>query len=161
MSEYFSTRQGVWQPLRTAVTADDTALDGTTSGATYAFGDKPDAAVKLAASANGVELFFYGTAAANKTANYKIYAYRGNGPARLICAGVVTTGAAVTGATNTFYCDTITIITNNNDCSVIDSGNDRAAILYLGDMRGYSWLHCEVDIVAGQIVALSSKYSSF
>ena len=155
------TRQAGWIPLRTAVTTDDTPLEGTTSGTTFNFADKPLAAVPLKPQNFSADVIFYGTAAADKTVNYIIYAWKADGPAKYLCNGVATTGTAITGATNTFWADTITIVTNNNNCYVTDSAVNRVAVLHLGDLQGYEWVYCEFDIVSANIAAASCQITGY
>lgn len=157
-----STARYDWNTFRTAVTKDDTALDGTTANATYAYADMPDAAIVAHENWNNIQVLFYGTDAANETCNYKIYAYRTNGPAVLVCTGVVTLGTAKTGATNTFYADTITVTDYwPTEVIVSDSGNNRVCTLTF-DLLGYSHIYCEIDIpAASQVASLSCQISGF
>ncbi|MFA5187009.1 MAG: hypothetical protein WC551_11055 [Patescibacteria group bacterium] len=156
------TSQMGWSPLRSAaVTADDTALDGTTENYTFAFGDKPASAIRVHPNWNNGIVHFAGTDAANETCNYKLYGWRENGPAMLICSGTFTLGAAVTGATNTFYADTITV-TDTWPTTVVTSdadGNNRVASLAF-DMIGCSWVYLEIDIPAASQVASANGYIS-
>jgi len=151
------TNRSPWMPLRTAVTVDNTALDGTTASYTFAFSDKPSTAKEIETQWNGIDVYFYGTDAANETCNYKIYVWKANGPACLWCSGVFALGAAVTGGTTTYYADTITVTNVHGNAGVKDgSGNDRIAVLRLGDMRGYRYIFCEIDIPASTQVASAS-----
>jgi hypothetical protein len=154
--------QAGWKPLRVGVTADDTALDGTTSGYTYAEGDRPAAAVEVDPTWNTIEVYFYGTDAANETCNYKLYAYKATGPALLWCNGAFTLGAAVTGATNTFFADTITETDVHGTTAVVDSGNDRVCVLTLGDTKGIKYMYCEIDIPAStQVTSASAMITGY
>lgn len=153
---YTDTRQSPWTNVRDAVAADDTALDGTTSGVTYAFADQPSAAQEIDFTWNGVDVCFYGTDAADETCNYKIYVYKSNGPGLLWCNGVFTLGTAVTGTTDTYYADTITVTNVHGNAEVKDSGNNRVAVLRLGDLRGFKYCHAELDIPASSQVASAS-----
>ena len=150
------TRQEPWIPLRTAVAADDSVLDGTTATLTYAFADKPTTAVEIPSTWNSIDVYFYGTDAANETVNYKLYGYKDNGPALLLTSGVATLGAAVTGGTTTYYGDTITETDVHATSAVTDSGNDRICVLNLTILKGISWLYCEIDIPASTQVASAS-----
>lgn len=150
-----------WRPLRTSVTADDTALDGTTESYTFAYDDKPTTAFANS-EWNNVQVMFYGTDAANETCNYKIYAYRAYGPAVMVCSGVFTLGTAKTGTTNTFYADTITVTDYwPTEVIVSDSGNNRVCTLTF-DLLGYNYVFCEIDIpAASQVASASALISGF
>jgi len=162
MGAYLETWVGDWTLIRSLVAADDTILDGTTATKTYQFTDKATTAIALTERTNGGELYFYGTAAADKTAVFYVWAYKKGGPARLLYQGTVTTGTAVQGTTNTFYCDTIAETTNNNSCTVIDSAANRVAILNLGDLRGYSWLDVRFDVtIDTQMTAVNCAFTSY
>lgn len=153
---YTDTRQAPWTTLRSGVTADDTALDGTTSSYTFVFSDRPSSAKEINYAWNGIDVFFSGTDAADETCNYKVYLYKSNGPAILWCNGVYTLGAAVTGETTTYFADTITCTNVHGNAEVKDSGNDRVAVLRLGDVRGFKFVFCEIDIPASSQVASAS-----
>lgn len=160
MGAYLETRNIVWSPLRTDVTADDTALDGTTAGLTFQFDDKPAAAKKVGTELNGVEILFYGTDAADETCNFKVYAYRANGPAILVCTGVAVLGTAL-HSTGTYYADTLEITDYWSTCHVLDSGNNRIARLTF-DLRGYQWVYVEIDIpAASQVASISAEISGY
>lgn len=155
------TSQLDWSPLRSSVSADDTALDGTTENYTFAFGDKPTAAIQVHQNWNNGTVYFSGTDAANETCNYKLYAWRENGPALLICSGTFTLGAGVTGGTNEFYADTITA-TDTWPTTIVTSdadGNNRVATLSF-DLVGCKYIYLEIDIPASSQVASASGYIS-
>mgnify|MGYP001575990378 CR=1 FL=1 len=153
---FVDTRQEPWIPLRTAVTADDTALAAATSGYTFAFADKPSSAVRIPSTWNSVDIYFYGADANDETVNYKIYGYKDNGPALLLTSGVATLGLAITGATTTFYADTITETDVHAVSAVTDSAVNRVAVLHLTSVRGLQWLYCEIDIPASTQMASAS-----
>ncbi len=153
---YLETRQMGWIPLRTAVDANDTLLDGTTTSYTYAPADRPAKAVPLDTGMCGADIYLYGTDAADETCNYKVWCYKETGPALLWCYGAATLGTAVTGGTTTYYVDTITVTTvHGSSAAVVDSGNNRVCVLRLGDMRGIKWVYWEVSGITG-----TSKVSS-
>lgn len=148
--------------LRTGVTADDTPLDGATKNLTYAIGDKPSTAATVHPNWNNVQIYFYGTDAANETCNFKLYAYREDGPAVLVCYGSFILGTAVTGGTSEYYADTISI-TDVWPAEVVvsDSGNNRVCTLAF-DVIGYKYLYCEIDIPAsGQVASAGARFSGF
>jgi hypothetical protein len=159
---YLETFTGDWTTIRSAVATDDIIIDGSTATKTCKFTDKATTAIALSERTNAGEMYFYGTAAADKTAVFYVWAYKRNGPARLLYQGTITTGTAVTGTTNTYYCDTIAETTNNNSCTVIDSGNNRVAILNLGDLRGYSWLDVRFDVtVASEMATVNCDFTAY
>jgi len=156
------TRQKPWQTLRSGVTSDDTALDGTTSGYTFQFADKPSAAIEIDPTWNSVDIYFYGTDAANETCNYKIYGWKANGPALLLTSGAFTLGAAITGGTTEYFADTITETDMHAVSAVTDSTNDRVAVLHLTSLRGIKWIYCEIDIPASsQVASASAKMTGY
>lgn len=159
---FIETRRMVWAPLRTAVTADDTALDGTTTGYTFQFADKPSTAMRLKPEDTYGELLFYGTAAADKVVNYKVYLYRANGPAVLWCNGTATTGTALRSS-GAYYCDTITVTDVTGDATAYDGGgNNRVATLHLNNLRGYAWIFVEIDLPGtNPMTAASVEFSSY
>lgn len=153
---FIETRQEPWIPLRTAVTADDTALAAATTGYTFAFADKPAGAVRIPSTWNNVDIYFYGTDANNETVNYKLYGYKDNGPALLLTSGAATLGLAITGGTTTFYADTITETDMHVVSAVTDSAGDRVCVLHLTSVRGLQWIYCEIDIPASTQMASAS-----
>jgi len=160
MGAYIETRTMGYIPLRTTVTADDTALDGTTASYTYQFADKSAKAVAITGEYNTAEIYFYGTDAAAETCNFKVYAYRENGPACLVCTGVVTLGTALK-ATGVFYGGTIAITDYWATSSVIDSGNNRAARLQF-DLKGCKYVYVEIDIpAASEVASISAEISGY
>jgi hypothetical protein len=162
MGAYLETFLKEWSPIRSLVVADDLALDGTTAARTYAFADKPVLAVRLNERSNAGELYFYGKGDDTDTAAFKVYAWKSNGPAKLLYQGTCALGPAVTGVTDTFYCDTVTEVANYNNCTVTDSGNNRIAILNIGDLKGYSWLYVEFDVtIASLITSVNCDFTSY
>lgn len=148
-----NTRQLAYESLRTAVIADDTPLDGTTTGYTYQFSDKPATAKGVETTHNRVEIIIYGidanTADGNDaTVNFKIWAWRERGPARLVYSGTATLGTAKASSTE-YYTDTISGTSYwITSVEVIDAdGSNRAASLAF-DLQGHKYLHFEVDIPA-------------
>jgi hypothetical protein len=159
MGAYTETRRNVWRPCRTTVTADDTALDGTTAGYTFQFADKPAEAISLNPEDNEGEIYFYGTDAADEDiTGYKVYTWKENGPARLWCNGAVTLGAALKSA-GVFYADTITVTDGTADCNSFDNGNDRVATLYLNSLKGCRWLYVEFDV--NTVASISCEFTSW
>lgn len=159
---FTETRQEPWIPLRTAVTADDTALAASTAGYTFAFADKPAAAVKVPSTWNSVDVYFYGTDADNETVNYKLYGYKTNGPALLLTSGAATLGLAITGAATTFYADTITETDVHAVSAVTDSAADRVCVLHVTSVRGLQWLYCEIDVPAStQVASVSCEMTGY
>jgi len=140
------TRQEPWIPLRTAVASDDTALDGTTTGYTYAFADKPAGAVPIPSTWNSIDVYFYGTDADGEAGNYILYGWKDNGPALLLTSGAATFGTAVTGAATTFYADTVTETDVHAVSAVTDTAGNRVCVLHLTGLKGISWIYCEMDV---------------
>jgi hypothetical protein len=161
MGAFLETRNNGWVPLRTAVAADDSVLDGTTAGLTYTFADKPSYAVRIQPGWNCVDIYGYGTDAADKTVNFKIYTYKENGPRKLRCTGTATTGTAVTGAASTFYFDIITVTNYVGNAVVCNSGNNGICILKLGDVEGDAFIAAEIDIVTANVVKASFEMSGY
>ena len=163
MGAYYETRQLIWSPLHTAVTADDTVLTADTTGRTFAFSDKPSTAKRLNNDNVAADILFYGTDANDETVNYKVYVYKDNGPALLWCYGAATLGAAVTGATDTFYADTISVTTKHgSNATVTDSAANRVAVLHLGDLRGACWVYVEFDIPgSSQVASISAEITGY
>lgn len=137
---------------------NDTALDLTTSSD---FANKPSSAVQIIGkeweegqhTANYVTISFMAGFAADKSFNYKIYAWRNrNGSAELVCSGTATTGTNAVAkypdtqtATNMYWVDTITCTDywiGSNSINIVDSGNNHIAKLAL-NLRGYRWLYVE------------------
>lgn len=147
--------------LRAEADEDSTALDLTSKGN---FGNKPAGAVELKANdsyeglQNYVELIFCGGAAANKTFNYKVYAWRKyNGPAMLVCTGTGTLGTQAVvvypqlgNATSKFWADTLTVADRwlTDVTSTDTTGNNEVAKLVF-DTCGYEWLYVEISSADG------------
>lgn len=150
---YLDTRQQAFIPFGAKISTDNAALDGTTSGLTFKFADKPAAAVAVNPEWNVGEVIFEGSDAANEVCNYKIWAWRENGPAKLVAYGAVTLGAAITGDTNGFYADTITVTAATwiTTVKVSDVAADRVASLAF-DLCGYKWVYCEIDITTAATI---------
>ncbi len=142
-----------YQEIRTASTCDDTTLDGATASYTYQFADKPSNAVQLGSGDetrfNGCQIYFYGTDAATEDSDYQIWAWRKDGPAKMVCYGTATLGSAVTGATNTFYADTVTSTDVwPTDVTVSGSGdgawNSNPSVASVSfDLMGYEWIYVQ------------------
>lgn len=125
-------------PLRAVSATDDTAL----AAATMQWASKPAATLDMGLQTGSVEIIFKGTAAANATFNWTLWAYKGyqtgddsrivTSPALYIATGTGILGAAQTGGTNEFYADTLAITSQawTKTVSIVDgSGNDRTARL--------------------------------
>lgn len=172
LGAFRETYQMGYNVLRSGVTTDDTPLDGTTEGYTYCFADKPAkaatgdpaGAIRVHPAWNNAQVIFWGSDAADEACNYKLYAWREDGPAALVCSGTFTLGTAYAVATdpNYLYADTITATDVwPTEVVVSDSGNNRVASVAF-DLLGYSWLYCEIDIPAsGQVATASAKISGF
>lgn len=150
-----------YTPLRTASTGDDTALDGTTAGYTYKHADKPSTAVSLNTNFNAAQIYFYGTDANNEDCDYAIYAYRTDGPAEKVCSGTVTLGTAVTGATNTFFADTITVTDVwPTTVTVANSAANGVATLSF-DLMGHEWVYVEFADAGETCATMSAKIAGY
>jgi len=173
MGAYLETRQHGWLLLKTG-TSDDTALDGTTSGLTYVFSDKPSSAKPVEYGWNGVDIYFKGVATPilpgdvnEKYVDYKVYIWKNeSGPGLLWCYGRATMGTAVTGVTNGYFVDTVTCTdvhaeTEGTRVKFTDSGNNRVAVLRLGDVRGAKWVNIEYDFPTDGNVAATSMTSEY
>ena len=158
---YLETHIIPYSSLRTASTGDDTALDGTTSSYTYKFTDKPATAVNLNTRFNGAQIIFYGTDANNEDCDYIIYAYRDSGPAEKVCSGTVTLGTAVTGATNTFYADTITCTDVwPTTVTVANSAADGVATLSF-DLMGHEWVFVQFADAGETCATMSAMIAGY
>lgn len=153
------TLQGSYELLRSAwVTANDDALDGTTSGLTYQLKDKPTDTKEIGPDANGVIIHFAGKAAANKTFTFKLWGYSVSGPAELICTGTCTLGTALEGTASTFYVDTIVITRKwHRKVTVADSKNNRVATLDF-DACGCKWIRLELGGLGGANATAANGY---
>lgn len=163
--------QAPWLMLRDAVVADDTALttfdyDSWPTANTIAIGlGQPSGLSELADFRQWV-IAFYGTAAENRDAGYKLYSRRKvNGPILLLASGVLTLGAQLITKTpigkvtsTQYWADTITVtggLWYDLAPLVIDPGNDRIALLR-GVNDGLAGLYCEIDLDGGPGTACAS-----
>ncbi len=115
---------------------------------------------------NGIEFFFSGGAAADKTFGWRILAWRqANGPARLMSVGtgvlgtqalvtypaVPNQGTTPTPATNKFWADTL-VVTAPNWPKGLEStnvtGNNSVASIW-GDIAGYRYWKVEITDADG------------
>ena len=153
-----------WVSLRAGVAADDAAL------ATFDYASWPsDKAISISPSATGdlvhlldarkLWLAFYGKAAADATAAYKLYGRRrSNGPIILVASGVLTLGTqAVTkdpttqATTTALWVDTITVaggLWKDLAATIIESGTNRIAMVE-GRHNGLDGYYLEVDLDGG------------
>lgn len=150
-----------WLALRSAVTADDTALsafnyDNWPSSGTIALGIGAPNGQSDLNDARRWLIAMCGIGNANSTFSYKLYGRkRANGPIMLVASGVATLGAQVvtkdpiTKATSTAkWVDTITITAGLwSDLAplIVDSGNDRIAYMR-GRPEGLRDLYLEIDL---------------
>jgi len=114
--------------------------------------DKQDTPIRPVLVPNGIEFFFTGGSAENKTFGWKLYAWRNeNGMARHVATGTGTLGtqAVVTyphngsTATNKFWADTLTVTWWNwlKEVKSTDTvGHNTAASIWL-DNCGYRYWH--------------------
>ena len=159
MGAYIQTEFYEYFIARTVSTGDDTALDGTTASYTYQFDDKPTTATQLQNGMNAVQIYFYGTDAANEDCDYTIYAYRRGGPAEKVCSGTVTLGTAVEGTTNTFFADTITCTDVWAKDVVVSNSADNCVATLTFDAMGHKWIYVEFAD-AGETSATMGAYIS-
>lgn len=94
--------------FRTVSATEDTQLTSSTQKtAPSASNDGTIAAQK---NIGALHVIFMGTAAADKTLSWTLWAYKNaSSAAEYVAHGTATTGATETGNTNEYYCDTITI----------------------------------------------------
>jgi hypothetical protein len=99
-----NTFRGGFEQMRDGdVLTDETLIDGSTTGYTYRFEDKPSHAMQLGTEYNGAQIFFsagqgFGqglhdtSAVAGKQCNFSLYGWPSNGPGMNICDGTVQAG---------------------------------------------------------------------
>jgi hypothetical protein len=99
-----NTFKGGFEDMRNSdVTADETPIDGSASGYSYCFSDKPSHAKELGLEFNGAQIFFssgksfaQGTGdasmVADKSCHFKLYGWPSNGPCMEICEGTISFG---------------------------------------------------------------------
>ena len=125
--------------------------------------EQKDASIRPIHKANGIEFFFCGGSAANKTFGYKIIAWKNeNGMARLLAVGtgILGTQAVVyyphdptAAATNKFWADTLTVTSSNTNWlkpvkSSDTNGNNTAASVWTDDC-GYRFWKIEITDADG------------
>jgi hypothetical protein len=103
-----------WQTLRALSTTDDTGLAADACTWDSVTTNQSPISLKAFGRNNhadhaGMEILFYGTDAADETMNWNLYLGSVNGPFINVAYGTATLGLTETGATNTFYADTIAI----------------------------------------------------
>jgi len=150
--------------LRSAVTTNDTLLDGTTAGATFAESDRPSHAKEIDNDTDYLEVYVTGTAAANKTFTLTLWGYGVTGPARRMASVAGVLGAAVTG-TSQFYADTLTV-TDKNLVAVTekDTATDHVCKLVVPCL-GYKYIAAQVTDLGGaggaaSITVMARPYGS-
>jgi hypothetical protein len=103
----------------------------------------------LGPEANCALIYFTATGSDGDEFNWRIYAYKENGPAKYVANGTATLGTATVNATDK-YIDTI-VISNQGWFKIpaaIDSGNNRVAYLAY-DLCGHQYLWVELTNVGG------------
>jgi hypothetical protein len=139
-------------------------LDGTATGYTYEFNDKPSDAIKLGNETNNAEIFFRGSDITDGADfGCKIYGYPLNGPAKLICdiSGVISEGIMWNDLTDHLYADTLTR-TDTHISTVVgaDSGSDRIATVAF-DTVGYGWLYSEFYDISAAGNCISGSINAY
>jgi len=144
-----ATYQRIFETVRNAVTTDDTLLDGTTAGATYKNADKPSHAFQLDQDTEYLELIVQGKAANDKTFTLTLFGYAENGPACRMASVAGALGTAVTGNTNEFFADTMTV-TDDNLVAVTEKDTaDNAVCKLLVPTVGYKYIAVFVTDLGG------------
>ena len=150
MSMYHTLQAG-YEPLRKDyATSDDSVKDGTTTGLTFMFSDKPAITKQVGPEANICEILFEGAGSANDTFSFKMYSYSVNGPAEIIAAGDCILGTAKYDSTHLF-CDSVTFtdLTNWLDTPVrVDHGNNRMCRVCF-DLFGTRFIDIEFTNIGG------------
>lgn len=102
-----------YETFRTVKAAEDTQLTASTQKTVPSSTDDGTVCIAvLDVDVGAVHIRFLGTAAADKTLAWTIWAYKSsNDPAKYVAHGTATTGLTQAGNTNEFYCDTIVITT--------------------------------------------------
>ena len=100
-----------YETFRSVTATEDTQLAAATQQTAPSVSD--DGTVSLFRRGKGIgaiQIKFLGTAAANKTLAWTLWAWKSTSdPAKYVAYGTATTGVTETGETNEFYCDTIVI----------------------------------------------------
>ncbi len=150
------TIQNTYVPMRVSdVTVDDTVLDSSTAGFTFAPDDKPEDSLQLGPEVNGIEIIFQG-ADSSDAQNFqaRFYGYPINGPAEFICdvSGTIGTARGNEDSTTNLYADTLVIDSQQHVKSVAikDAGGNNRISKLVFDSVGYRDIYCEFpDVTAG------------
>ena len=133
------------------VTSDDTALDGSTSGARYT-DITSRGYYEFGTEVNGAEVVFSGEADNSDSGSCELWGVTTNGIGELIADLSLITGTAWADMTDPdstarLFVDSITIITENHvkDVTVADSGNNRFAKVGF-DTIGYKGIYCRCTV---------------
>lgn len=114
-----------YEVFRTVTATEDTQLTVATQQTAPAHTD--DGTVAVRPQGGEIHIILMGTAAADKTLAWTLWAYKSaSDPAEYVAHGTATTGLTQTGNTNEFYCDTIVITAQAwlNTLSVVDGAPD-------------------------------------
>jgi len=146
------TIQTSYEAVRSGyVAADDTALDGATSGRTYMQADRRVAECwEAGPEVGGVTLIFAGSSADTETFSWKLYGYRVEGPAEFVCEGTGALGPAVAPG-GKLYADTLVITDPGNWLDIpvaVDSTNNRICKVCF-DLCGFKHLYVEFSDFGG------------
>lgn len=151
-----------WKLLRAESDEDASILDLTTEGD---FDNMPSGAVHIPASELGgarerkIEIIFCGGAAAGKTFDYRVYAWRANnGPAEFVCSGTGTLGTQAvvkyphngSAATNKFWAHSLSVTSRwiKSARTSDTSGNNEIAKLSF-DLLHRAYLYVEIENADG------------
>ncbi len=116
---------GSWKTLRAVSATEDTNLTASTQYISTS--ESAGGLVVINNPTGAVCLVFKGTAAADKTLSWFLWARLNlTSPAEYVAHGTAQTGATITGSTNEYYCDTITIIDQQwySELTTIDDAPD-------------------------------------
>lgn len=138
-----ASQQEAYQTFRTVSATEDTQLTATTQKT--APNDANDGTIALYGRQNGtMHVILLGTAAADKTMAWTIWAYKSaSDPAEYVANGTATTGVTQTGGTNEFYADTIVITAQSWLKSVYVVDGAPAAIVNGGGISKLCFDTCE------------------
>lgn len=134
-----------WETFRTVKADEDTnyaADTQKTAGTATA-----DGTVLCGETVGAIAIRFRGTAAADKTLGWTLWARKSlSDPAEFVAHGTATTGLTQTGNTNEFYCDTIVITDQSwyTTVSVIDGAPE--AIVAGGGISRLILDSCEYEV---------------
>lgn len=145
LGSLWQTPDLMWKTFRTVKAAEDSLPTAATQ---YVDADSTaDGTIVFAKPVGAVCFSFRGTAAADKTMTWCLWARKSaTDPREFVAYGTATTGASITGTANEFYADTIVITTESwyTDVSVVDDAPE--AIIAGGGISKLIMDSCEYTV---------------